>query len=114
MQIEHYALILLIIRIIAVALIIRVIAIQTPLLKAVNDPHLTPLRVALLVMSYVLLLGNTIPVVIDILTVFQAMPRSAQVLTESTLVYGFSNAITSVIAAATLRIIYKTSADADK
>lgn len=115
MPVEIYALILLIVRILAIVLIVQVILIQYPLLKAINDPHLYKLRVVLLMTSLVLLSSNVIPVIIDSSTVIQLMlPFVPPHVTESILFYESTNAVIALAAAVMLRLIYKVSGEVDQ
>jgi hypothetical protein len=100
---QIHALLLLIGRIITVIFIGNVVPKQYKLLKATNYPELRKLRKRLLQASVVLLVGQFIPILIDVLGIFQI--GSLNLL----LVYVYSNNLTAMLAAYIMWTVYRIS-----
>lgn len=111
MDIQHAALLLLLLRIISDGFMLRVLAIQYPLLRAGNDPQVKTLRYVLLFFAIGVFLGNMIPIIVDIATIFADVERSSRTLNTVGLFYSFSNAITSVVSAVFFWLIYKVTGE---
>lgn len=100
---QIHALILLIGRLITVVFISFVIPKQYRLLKATNYPELRVLRKRLFLSSIVLLCGQFIPILIDVLGIFKI--GSFNLL----LIYVYSNNLTAILAAYMMWTVYKIS-----
>lgn len=120
LSIEAIASLLLVARIISVLFIIRVLVLQFKLFGTQIDfslvPHLTKLqrkhvylmRRVLFGISIVLLMGNVIPIAIDLLTIFSSTSRPDELFTTS-IMYAFSNAITAMLSAIMIYILYQVA-----
>ena len=98
MDLLQAATILLGLRVISAAIIFYIISTITfPNLKAGNDPHVKPVRWVLFLISIALLIGNMIPIIIDIGSIFAGLERSTSTLSAAGAVYSFNNAISHVI-----------------
>ena len=107
MDIQHAAIILLGIRLISTGFILSVLLLQIPLFKVKLGPAEQITRLMLFLLSAVLLFGNVIPVIIDFTTAVGAVERNASVLNQISLLYSFSNAMTSLGSAVLIWLIYK-------
>lgn len=107
MDIQHAAIILLVIRLISTGFILSVLLLQIPLFKVKLGPAEQITRLMLFLLSAVLLFGNVIPVIIDFTTAVGAVERNASVLNQISLLYSFSNAMTSLGSAVLIWLIYK-------
>lgn len=107
MDIQHAAIILLVIRLISTGFILSVLFLQIPLFKVKLAPAEQITRLILFLLSAVLLFGNVIPVIIDFTTAVGAVERSTSVLNQISLLYSFSNAMTSLGSAVLVWLMYK-------
>lgn len=108
MNIIALAIILLILRAIAAVFMIWVLSIQYPLLKAVNDPEIKPLRYVLFIFAAIIAVGNVVPIAIDIYGLFiesQVKTTFDPLLT----VYFLNNAIVAAISAVCFWLVYQVS-----
>lgn len=100
---QIHALLLLIGRIITVTFIALVLPKQHKLLKATNYPELRVLRKKLFLCSIVLLAGQFVPIIIDVLGIFQ-LGSFGLLLT-----YVYSNNLTAILASYMMWTVYKIS-----
>jgi hypothetical protein len=108
MSIMTLAIILLTLRFMAVAFMIRVLSIQFPLLQAANDPHIRPLRYVLFVFAVVITLGNAIPIMVDLYG-FLNPEASSSTLGSVLTFYFLNNAFVAALSAACFWLIYKVT-----
>jgi len=107
MDIVTAAIFLALIRIGSVAFITSVLITQIPLLKAHNDFSTRVTQYILLSLALVILLGNLVPIVVDLGTVFGDIRRSSAVLNTVGIGYAFSNAFTSLFSAGLVWGMYR-------
>lgn len=88
---------LLALRVVSVAIIFWIIIkITFPNLAAENDPEVKPVRWVLFFISIALLIGNVIPVIVDVASLVGALDRPRSLSPAGT-VYTFNNAISHLI-----------------
>ena len=114
MSIETAALFLAIIRLGSVVFILSVLYTQIPLLKAPNDFSTRITQYILLSLAVVILLGNVIPIAVDVGTVLGDVERSSAVLNATGIGYAFSNAFTSLFSAGLVWGMYRLIALSNK
>lgn len=100
---QWYSLLLLIGRVITVVLILKVVPKQYQQLKAQNYPQLQRLRNRLFVSSIILLVGNFVPITIDVFGLFNMGSFGLLLL------YVFSNNITAMLSAYMTYTVYRIS-----
>lgn len=93
------SLLLLIGRLVGIYLMLRVLMIQLSLRK--RKDHVSNLRAVLMSLGIVIMLGNVIPVIIDVMGIFGKGSYGLLVA------YAFSNNLTAVLAAFMILKIYK-------
>jgi len=98
------------IRIVSAIFIGMVLVTQIPLLRAPHDALGRITQYILLAIALVIFLGNLIPVAVDLATVLGDIERSSQVLNTIGIGYAFSNAVTSVLSAVLIWLMYKVIA----
>jgi hypothetical protein len=106
MDVKNLALILLLLRIVAIFLLGLVINRQIELIRRNNPDYVQSTRKLMLSFSLALLVGNLIPFVVDILTLAVDIPRSSATVNVVGVVYSLSNAVTSVVYSLLLTILY--------
>lgn len=111
MDIKTVAFILLLGHIVSAVFMLFVVRRQRGLSKLPIDPELLPFRKTLNRLSLAILVGNFIPIVIDILTIVvtdslhrEDTPSIAGVI------YAFSNAVTAAVSAYLIWTLYKQAA----
>lgn len=108
MDIKTVALILLLGRLVSVTFMLLVVRRQRSLTKEAKYKELAPMRRVLNRLSLAVLIGNIIPIIIDIMTIYAAnsleREDSPSVIGVT---YGFSNCITSAISAYLIWTLYK-------
>lgn len=108
MDIKTVALILLLGRLVSVAFMVLVVKRQRTLSKLPVNPQLKPLRSTLGRLSIAVLVGNIIPILLDLSTIiaYNSLERedSPSIIGVS---YAFSNCITSAISAYLIWTLYK-------
>lgn len=97
------ALILLIVRLIAVVFTIMVLRSQISLLKLKIEHELTGIRNVMLLLGYVLLIGSFLPIVIDFYYAFINVDAANSIIVY----YAISNALSHLAAAVLLWNIYR-------
>lgn len=97
MEIKDAALYLLILRIISSVALIWVITRQVKYLRENNPPEEQKIRVALTAVTFLLLGGNIIPIVVDLYTIFGDITRSSSRINTVGIAYTFSNATFAAI-----------------
>lgn len=107
MDIQTAALFLLGLRVVSSAFIIRVLMYQIPKLRTPdsNNSELY-LRYALFLSAIAILVGNIIPIGIDIATIVKDLERSSTILNGTGVIYSFNNAIENVVSAFALWLVY--------
>lgn len=86
---------------------------QFGLFKVPISPYLNHFRKVLFTLSCIVLLGNVIPILIDVLTLFVQTGRPAHLRIVSIL-YAFSNGVTALISAYLIWKLYHLAADTKK
>lgn len=114
MNIQTYALILLIIRLASDAFILAVLYKQIRLFRYEVEAGLRLYRKALFILSLIIFFGNFVPIAIDLLTVTSELSRAVEVVPTISLWYAFSNAITAFLSAFTIWLLYRMAARALK
>lgn len=111
MDIKYIAFILLLGRIVSVFFMALVVKRQRELNKIPISPELKPFRTILQQLSIAVLIGNIIPIVIDILTILapDSLHREDSPSTIG-IMYGFSNVVTSALSAYLIWTLYKQAA----
>lgn len=108
MDIKTVAFILLLGRLVSFGFMVAVVRRQRALGKAAQYKELAPMRRVLSRLSWAVLIGNIVPIVIDIVTIMAAnsleREDSPSVIGVT---YGFSNCITSAISAYLIWTLYK-------
>lgn len=111
MDIKTIALILLLGRLISVTFMTLVVKRQRELMKLPIDPELVPFRKTLNRLSIAVLVGNIVPIIIDVFTIVAAnsleREDSPSVIGVA---YAFSNMLTSILAAFLIWTLYKQAA----
>lgn len=108
MDIKAVALILLLGRLVSFGFMLLVVKRQRALSKLPINPELVPLRKTLNRLSIVVLVGNLIPIAIDILTILAANSLEREDSPSVVgVMYGFSNCITSAVSAFLIWTLYK-------
>jgi hypothetical protein len=98
MDLLQTAWVLLILRILSVSIILYIIfKITYPNLKAENDPQVKPVRWVLFFISVALLVGNIIPVIVDVGSIAGSFERSTKVLSTAGAIYTLNNAISHLV-----------------
>lgn len=111
MDIKTVALILLLGRIVSASFMVLVVRRQRALSKLPIDPELLPFRKTLNHLSLAILIGNIIPIVIDILTIAATNSLEREDSPSVTgVTYAFSNCITSAVSAYLIWTLYKQAA----
>lgn len=111
MDIKTIAAILLLGHIISASFMVLVVKRQLALSKLPIDPELLPFRKTLSRLSLAILIGNFIPIAIDILTIVttDSLHRE-ETPSVAGVIYAFSNAVTAVISAYLIWTLYKQAA----
>lgn len=111
MDIKHVAAILLVGHIVSAAFMVFVVRRQRALTKLPVNPELMPLRRTLGRLSMAVLIGNIIPILIDILTIIahDSLKREDSPSLVG-MTYAFSNAITAAVSAYLIWTLYKQAA----
>jgi len=104
-ELQLYASILLAIRVISVFFIVLVIKRQWALFKLPIHEDIKTFRIVLFLLSVAILIGNIIPIVVDVMALFGATNRPDQIPTASVF-YSFSNAITAVLSSILVWLLY--------
>lgn len=107
-SIKTIAFILLLGRLVSFTFMVMVVKRQRALSKVPINKELLPLRQTLGRLSVIVLIGNLIPIVIDILTILA--PNNLEREDSPSIIgvtYGFSNCITSAISAFLIWTLYK-------
>lgn len=111
MDIKHVAAILLVGHLVSASFMIFVVRRQRALNKLPVNPELLPLRKTLGRLSMAVLIGNIIPIVIDILTILahDSLHRedSPSIIGVT---YAFSNVITAIVSSYLIWTLYKQAA----
>lgn len=108
MDIKTVALILLLGRLVSAVFMVLVVKRQRALSKIKINPQLMPLRKTLNRLSLAVLVGNIIPIIIDISTIAAANSLEREDSPSVIgVMYGFSNCITSAISAYLIWTLYK-------
>lgn len=105
MNIKVIAAILLIERLFAVAFILPVLFRQYRLMGVKNNPELGWLRLALFSLSFIVFLGQFVPILIDTATLLADVRRTTPAALG--IAYAFSNATTAVLSSIVIWLIYK-------
>lgn len=79
---------------------------QYPLLKAQDDKEITALRILLFFFAIILFVANIVPVVVDLLTIFDTVKRSTNVVNGLGLVYSISNGLVALVSSICFWLIY--------
>lgn len=114
MDIKTYATILLVIRIVSMILIGVVLYKQLMLFKRPIDKEITHYRRLLFFLALAIFLGNIIPALIDILTIFGDLERSARIVKPISVIYTMDAAGTSVLSSLMIFAIYRNALHVDK
>lgn len=109
-SIQSLALILALLHIGSVFFISFVIRRQLGLFKIETPEYLKHFRRVLFTLSVIILIGNIIPIVVDLLTLFVETGRPHQLRVVSVL-YALSNAITALVSAYLIWRLYRLAAD---
>lgn len=108
MDIKTVALLLLLGRLVSAVFMVLVVRRQRALSKIAINPQLMPLRKTLSRLSIAVLVGNIIPIIIDILTIAAANSLEREDSPSVIgVMYGFSNCITSAVSAYLIWTLYK-------
>lgn len=111
MDIKHVAAILLVGHIVSASFMLLVVRRQRALTKLPIDSDLLPFRRTLNRLSVAILIGNIIPILIDILTITaHDSLRREDSPSGIGIIYGISNAVTAVISAYLIWTLYKQAA----
>lgn len=97
------ALLLLVERLVSIAFIIATVVIQWRLLVSKNMPELRPLKLTLLILNGVILLGNVVPIVLDVSVLLDKSTTYLLVF------YALSNSMTAMVWSFTFWLLYKRS-----
>lgn len=108
MSVITLALILLTLRFIAVAFMLRVLSIQFPLLTAQNHPEVKPLRYLLFIFAVIITVGNVVPITVDLHALLSPDTSNGNISTL-TLAYLLNNAFVAGLSAACFWLIYKVT-----
>lgn len=108
MSIMTLALILLALRFIAVAFMLRVLSIQFPLLSAENNPEVKPLRYLLFIFAVIITVGNVVPIIVDLYAFLSPDARGGEV-SSLIIAYFLNNAFVAALSAACFWLIYKVT-----
>lgn len=100
------AVILVLFRILSDAFIFSVILKQIALLRMPVPSYLKSFRLVLFFLSLAIFLGNMIPIVIDLLTIFIETGRPAQ-LRPISVMYAISGATTALLSAFLIWLLYR-------
>lgn len=110
MDIRTIAIFLLVLRLISVVFMVLVIYKQLRLVRLPSTRYIRLTRVALLVLSIAIFLGNMIPIYVDWATAFAHLPRSTDKVNSIGVIYALDNAFTAVMSSAALWAVYKLAA----
>jgi len=97
MEIKDAALYLLILKTISSVALLWVLAKQARYLRENNPPEEQKIRLALAGVTVILISGNIIPILIDLLTLFGSIKYSAHVLNTTGIIYTFSYGVFAVV-----------------
>lgn len=106
MNIHIVAAILLPPHLIAIFFMALVIRKQYPLLNAQNDREVVSIRFILFFFAIILLLANIVPVMVDLLTLTDAVKRSTNVINSLGLVYTLANGAVALLSSVCFWLIY--------
>ena len=106
MSIQALALLLLIGRAISITFIVLVIIKQWRLMRLPIDKEVVIFRRVFFVLSLIILAGNIIPIIIDVLTLFIETGRPAN-LRPISVSYALSNSFTAAVSAALIWSLYR-------
>jgi hypothetical protein len=115
MDIKHFAFILLLFRLGAVAFILLVIYKQLRLMrlplprgvKKSKDKNVRIVRYILFALSLIILFNQFVPIVIDILTITSDLKRSTTQVNSIGILYALSNSMGAIFSAFTIWLLYK-------
>ena len=110
MSVKILAGLLLIGELASVAFIGLVLARQLRISRLRVQDELQAFRRILVFLSATILISNFIPVVVDILTVFAAVPRSASTVNIIGIVYGVSNTVSTLVSSVLIWLMYRMAA----
>lgn len=110
MSIQELAALLLIGRLVSTGFILAVIRLQWRLLKLPIRKSLRGMRRVLFAISLVVLLGNIIPITIDILTIFADIPRTSGNPKPIGIGYAISSNLSSLLQAIFIWLLYRLAA----
>lgn len=114
MDIQLYAAILLIIRIITMVLMGFVLKRQLELFKLPIDKEITLYRKILFALALLIFLGNIIPAAIDLLTLTGDIIRSTRTVNGASLTYTLAWACTSLLSSVLIFWLYRMSHNVDQ
>jgi hypothetical protein len=114
MDIQLYAGILLVLRLISMSFIFIVLRKQLALFKQPISDNIRWFRVTLFVLAMAVFIGNIIPAGIDILTVFADLPRSVRTVKPISLLYTMDAAGTSLVSSILIWTLYRMASGEKK
>lgn len=114
MDIQTYAAILLVIRVISMGLMAAVLFRQLELFRLPVPKDIKWYRIVLFILALGVFLGNIVPAGIDILTIFGEVVRSAKVVNGIGLIYSLDAAGTSLLSSILIFWLYRMSHTVDK
>lgn len=114
MDIHTYAVILLVIRIASMILMGLVIKRQLELFRLRVPQEIKLYRVILFVLALGIFIGNITPAIIDVLTIFGDVDRSARIVKPISLLYTIDAAGTALLSSILIFWLYRMSNAADE
>lgn len=105
MDIRDTAIVLIILRVLSVVFLLLVVRRQIRLIKANNPSDVQTTRIGLFALALTLLVGNIIPLIINIYSLCHGILVTHPSLPNE--LYSYSNAITAAIASGTFWLLYR-------
>lgn len=110
MNIKTLAWILLIFRLLSMGFIVLVLRRQMRLFKLYIQPQLRTFRKVLFLLALIVFIGNLIPIVVDLLTVFSKIHRVVSRTNMAGVVYALSNDLVSLSSSVFIWYMYRVAA----